>query len=346
MRRLIVLTLIALSSLIISSFSTGIYTAQAAVTKMPIVLLVQRSYYVSETDGCGIDVEGQNQVLLKVNNAEGKRRGGVWFAKGEVVEATGPSGIAQRYCAFVRTADIEMTGVADLLLHDQHLTSVDLDQYVTDTHIVLEVDERGLVAEGIATPEEVRDMGLEPLNSVGTAKSAGSPTNRTGTRTIRTSNNSGVSRTSRSSETPTPTIRNDSETSRGTTSTTSTSRTSLQSGIVTGEWELEGDSEWDFIFVSIQMDLNGTGEEVVEELDPLDFAVEMGVPLIGEGQAPEGCRVFAYSGPLGIPLFLGACADGDYVLFAYGTDKDVIDDALEDFSNGDPFRVPYGYFEV
>lgn len=198
MRRLVLLTSIALCSLLVAGFGSITNSAEAAVSRMPIVLLVQRSYFVPEETGCRVDIDNQKQVLLKVNNSEGKRRGGVWFAKGETINATGPSGVAQMYCAFVKTAEVETTGEAELLLHNQYLTTVDLDEYASDTHIVLEIDDSGLVAEDIATPSEVTAMGLVPLESVETG-SSGANSSETGvTRTTR------ASRSSTIPPTPTP----------------------------------------------------------------------------------------------------------------------------------------------
>lgn len=203
MRRLAVLTLIALSSIIASSCALGVYSAQAAVTRLPVVLLVQRSYFVSEGVGCRIDVDDQKQVLLKVNNVQGKRRGGAWFAKGETISVTGPSGVSQEYCAFVKTVKVETTGEVELLLQDEYLTTVGLADYVSNTHIILEVDERGLVAENIATPSVVAAMGLEPLESVETGSSEANLSETGVTRTIRTSRSSTIP------PTPTPEPIND-----------------------------------------------------------------------------------------------------------------------------------------
>ena len=116
-----------------------------------------------------------------------------------------------------------------------------------------------------------------------------------------------------------------------------------QSGIIAGEWELEGDSMWDLLFVNIERDPYGSDARYIDQIDPDMIAAEMGFPFIGEPRAPEDCRLFTFGGPMGIPMVIGFCTDGDYTLYVGGTDIDVIREVMYEFNAGDPFTVPYGY---
>lgn len=125
---------------------------------------------------------------------------------------------------------------------------------------------------------------------------------------------------------------------------TSRGGSTATSGIQTGEWDLEGPGMFDMFFVSIEIDYAGRSQGFIEEFDPLLIAGEVGIPYVGEAIAPDGCRLFSYSGPMGIPLFVGMCSDGDYYMYITGTDRDLIGDAMDDFAAGEPFTKPRGYY--
>lgn len=139
--------------------------------------------------------------------------------------------------------------------------------------------------------------------------------------------------------------RNSSETgTRQTPATRERTPTPESSSVMAGEWELEGSSMFDTMFVYIDPDPRGVAEEFIDEFEPLDFAVETGFQYIGESRmAPDGCRLFSYSGPMGIPMFIALCSGNDHILIAGGTDKDVLDKTMEDFADGKRFRIPRGY---
>ena len=338
MARRSILAFVVVVSIVVGNLfgPTSVYAQ--SVSRLPVVLLVQQSFYATSSGGCNVDSPNASRALIKVNDPDGKRRGGAWFTKGEIFNLEGPSGEVQDYCAFVRRLEIKTDEEVDLLLNDVYLTTIDLEGYEKNDHLILEVDHRGLVAEDWGGEETVQAMGLTPEQAVVTGTAS---TDSGSVRTKRSESSTRTQRSNResnSSETQAqPTVTSNRSQSRSSTSTES------RSGIVTGEWDLVGSSEFESVSVSIDIDRSGNGKGVVEEFDPIDIAVEIGFSYIGEGRAPEGCRIFAYSGPLGIPAFVALCADGEFTFYAFGTEKAPIDDAMDDFVNNRPFTVPRGY---
>ena len=338
MARRSILAFVVVVSIVVGNLfgPTAVYAQ--SVSRLPVVLLVKQSFYATSSGGCNVDSPNASRALIKVNDPDGKRRGGAWFTKGEVINSEGPSGEVQDYCAFVRRLEIKTDEEVDLLLNDVYLTTIDLEGYEKNDHLILEVDHRGLVAEEWVDSEAVQAMGLTPEQAVVTGTAG------TNSGTVRTKRSESSTRSQRSNRTS-----NSSETQAQPTATSNRSQsrsgstTQSQSGIVTGEWDLEGDSSFDLFFVEIAEDTGGYGQNNLLELDPIEIAVEIGFSYIGEGAAPEGCRIFAYSGPMGIPAFIAFCADGEFIFYAVSTDKDILDDAVNGFINGRPFSIPWGY---
>ena len=304
----------------------------AEAATINVFLMIQDGYYVEETDGtCRVDVDGQKKVLLKAIGQDGDRNGFTWFAKGDVVEGTLSNGTAGSWCAYARTLNLNSTERVDLYLHNVYLTTVTPSRIGADEYLYLEVGERGLIEQSVVTSQWAEEWGIAlPTTTYGGARGSA---------------NASETRSQRESDTDTA---SDSETRQSSSTTTSSqstsSRSSRSSGVVAGDWELEGDSALDILYVSIDVD-SGYGRELVESMDPVDLAVEIGFLFIGEGDAPEGCRIFAYQGPLGMPAFVGLCADGDFTLALISTDRELFDDTIDDFVNGRPFSIPSGYYE-
>lgn len=332
----------ALLILVSISALPTVASAQSSSYQFNILLLIDDSYLVYEGDECRIDNDRQSRILLKVNNEDGRRSGGVWFLRGQPIQMSVGTGGEETYCAYAKTVDVEEPGQMDLLLHNEYLLTLDPQTISGDEMLQLVVGTNGLVNEQVVEYDAVAELGIEMPRRLATEVTRTSRSDsRTSLADTQSDDSETVTRTTRTSssntsETPTP-----SRTSSG-----NISETSQQSGIITGEWEMEGDSAWDVLFVTIDEDTSGYGLEFLHEIDPQEMAVEFGAPLIGEGRAPEGCRIFAFSGPLGVALYVAYCADGDHLLYAGGTDKDVIDGVVEDFIFDRPFRIPRGYTEV
>lgn len=119
----------------------------------------------------------------------------------------------------------------------------------------------------------------------------------------------------------------------------------VSSGIQTGEWKIEGETAWDYASFEIDED-SGNGAEVIANLDANDLATEVGYPLVGEADTEDGCRMFIFSGPLGVPMQAFFCAGGGYVMWGAASDRDVSDYIVASFANGEAFVVPNGWHEV
>lgn len=132
-------------------------------------------------------------------------------------------------------------------------------------------------------------------------------------------------------------------TSRERVEPTPTAPSRQQVTITTGEWNFEGPSMLDKVAVVIDDDWYGIGPKFIDEYDPQQTAVEIGAPLIGEAYAPEGCRKFTYSGPMGVPIYHALCSGHGYMFIGVATDGAVLDMLMADFMAGEGVTAPAGY---
>ena len=136
---------------------------------------------------------------------------------------------------------------------------------------------------------------------------------------------------------------NTSETGAVTRTTRGKTTQASPSGIVTGEWEFEGDSMLDVLYVTIDIDY-GYASVNIENADPNELAAEVGMTYIGESVSPQGCRALTFSGPLGMPVFVFMCAVDGFYMYGVTTDKSASDYVIEQFVSGEPFSPPYGWY--